>query len=135
MRYFYHHSTYYLGELLATLEQGGPGWKCIHLTPSQDAREHIGWRLMQRQLIDTLNVEEGYIFVCDSGETLVLFSGRAMPILQKIQWLMEVYDVGRVDLKAYDLKVHGETIRQMGNKFGSIYNQPAASGDQASKVH
>jgi len=87
MKIFHQHATLFLLEKIHSIRYFHSSWRCIYLQLSgkkerynRSMRTHFILKGFSELLAD----DEGYVYLCDDGDIIILFQGRTNPILNKL---------------------------------------------------
>jgi hypothetical protein len=112
MKIFHKHATMYLLEKIHTIRYFHSSWRCIHLQLSGKQEKYnrsMRAHFIIRGFAELLEADDGYVYLCDDGDIIILFQGRATPILTKLStYFADIdprYGEGRFDrfFTTYDL--------------------------------
>jgi len=87
MKIFDHHATLFLLEKLNSIRYFHSSWRSIHLQMSGKKERYN--RTMRIHFIlkgfqNLLAEDEGYVYLCEDGDIIILFEGRVTPMIKKL---------------------------------------------------
>lgn len=86
MKIFTHNATALLFEKANSLRHIHDSWRCIQLKLS-DTRHYsptLRRHFVLRGITELLDEHDGYVYLCDDNDIMILFQGRAQGIMNKL---------------------------------------------------
>jgi hypothetical protein len=87
MKIFDKHATFYLMEKMYSLRHFHSSWRVLHLQLSNRSERFnrtMRTHFILKGLRHLLGDEDGYIYLCEDGDIIILFEGRMAPLLRKL---------------------------------------------------
>lgn len=103
MRIIHRNASALLFEKVHSLENAYTSWRCIHLNLSSQREQYsqmLRTYFIIKGLTETLNDNDGTIYLCNDGDIFILFQGMLRPVMARLAHYFGDIDLSRATQKA-----------------------------------